>query len=81
MIEIELLPYMGYTHEMMAWLREHGIEHTYFSGKGVIAFAYNEDASAFMMIFGGKRSHFVEEMQQKFVEMAKQERFERSKIR
>jgi hypothetical protein len=78
MIEIEI---SRYTHNMMSWLRQSEIEHTYFSGKNIIAFISDEDASAFMLVFGGKRGHFVEEMQQGFAEAAKRERFERSRIR
>jgi hypothetical protein len=78
MIEIEV---PKYTVDMLAWLRGHNIQYTYFSGRQVMAFVSDEDATAFMMTFGGKRSHFVEEMQQRFIEAAKQERFDRSRIR
>jgi hypothetical protein len=82
MIEIQLTTRSGeFYKELMPWLIERGCRYTFFSGRNIVAFENNEDASAFMLAFGGKRSYFVEEMQQEFIEVAKQERFDRSKIR
>ena len=64
-----------YVYDMRPWLREHNIEHTYFSGKNVIAFSNDEDASAFMLTFGGTRGHVIDEMREKFTKEAMANRF------
>jgi hypothetical protein len=82
MIEIELAIHIReFYQEALPWLKGQGSKYTLFSGRNIVAFESDEDATAFMLMFGGKRAHFVEEMQERFTEEAKRQRFERSRKR
>jgi len=44
---------MNYYKEVMAEFKEQAIKHTYFSGMRIIAFENDEDATAFVLQYGG----------------------------
>jgi len=66
MKEIQLSPDVNYYREVMHLLNENSIKHTYFSGKNVIAFINDEDASMFMLQHGGNMRSAIEEFKKTF---------------
>jgi len=66
MKEIQLPPEIHYYIEVMHLLNENNIRHTYFSGKHVIAFLDDEDASMFMLQHGGNMKSVLEEFKKAF---------------
>jgi hypothetical protein len=66
MKEIQLPSGVSYLKDLMVILKEQGVEHTYFSGKNVIAFVNDEDASMFMLQHGGNMKSALEEFRKQF---------------
>jgi hypothetical protein len=55
-----------YFMDMLPWLKENKCEHTYMSGKNEIVFVNDDDATAFMLVFGGTKGDSIESLKNNF---------------
>lgn len=60
------IPIMTDHIPMSKWLKENNIGHCWFSGKGIIAFIDDQDASALMLIFGGTMESAIDKFKKQF---------------
>ena len=55
-----------YFLDMLPWLKANNCEHTYMSGKNEIVFVNDDDATAFVLAFGGTSGDSIKSLQSQF---------------